>query len=394
MTHPTTYLIAAVALCGLLVINFAVYETLQGTRPRGSHRSAEAEEAPRPPQTTAQQDCATPTGTTARLPAATSPGDARVQARVAVRDVRESTRHPDGTPQTHPGRTGILTAGAGIIAPPSTSTALAVVNSRRTTAAYTPHDGALVGVGMPVSLVFDQPVQYRDAVRSHVTVRSSSGQRVVGHWFGDRRLVFRPCRYWRHHSDITLDIDLDGVETAPGIRGIQKLTVHFTTGHAQISTVDTRTHHMTVTRDGVHLRTLPVTTGAPQLPTYNGILVISEKHPTIRMNGATVGFPHDQAGGYDIPDVPHAMRLTDTGTFIHGNYWTPKAIFGTTNITHGCIGLEDARHAHDPHAPAAWFYNNSQPGDIIVVTHSTAPAVRPDNGLNAWNMDWNTWTHT
>ena len=40
-----------------------------------------------------------------------------------------------------------------------------------------------------------------------------------------------------------------------------------------------------------------------------------------RMNGDTVGF----GGEYDIPDVPHAMRLTTSGTFLHGNYWAPRA---------------------------------------------------------------------
>ena len=46
-------------------------------------------------------------------------------------------------------------------------------------------------------------------------------------------------------------------------------------------------------------------------------MVISEKLKVTRMNGDTVGF----GGEYDIKDVPHAMRLTDSGTFIHGNYW-------------------------------------------------------------------------
>ena len=46
-------------------------------------------------------------------------------------------------------------------------------------------------------------------------------------------------------------------------------------------------------------------------------MVISEKSEVTRMNGATVGF----GGEYDIKDVPHAMRLADSGTFVHGNYW-------------------------------------------------------------------------
>ena len=40
-----------------------------------------------------------------------------------------------------------------------------------------------------------------------------------------------------------------------------------------------------------------------------------------RMNSQTVGF----GGEYDIPDVPHAMKLTDSGTFLHGNYWATDA---------------------------------------------------------------------
>ena len=50
-------------------------------------------------------------------------------------------------------------------------------------------------------------------------------------------------------------------------------------------------------------------------------MVISEKFKETRMNGSTVGFTNDGKGEYDIKDVPHAMRLTHSGTFIHGNYW-------------------------------------------------------------------------
>ena len=57
------------------------------------------------------------------------------------------------------------------------------------------------------------------------------------------------------------------------------------------------------------------------------------------MNGETVGF----GGEYDIKDVPHAMRLSTSGTFIHGNYWGAPATFGNTNASHGCVGLRDVR---------------------------------------------------
>ena len=89
------------------------------------------------------------------------------------------------------------------------------------------------------------------------------------------------------------------------------------------------------------------------------------------MNGATVGFKEDDGKGeYDIPDVPHAMRLTNSGTFIHGNYWGAKSIFGHANTSHGCIGLSDIKGGKDPNTPAAWFYDNSLVGDVVVVKNS------------------------
>ncbi|CAM5667090.1 L,D-transpeptidase OS=Streptomyces alboniger OX=132473 GN=CP975_14740 PE=4 SV=1 [Streptomyces alboniger] len=117
-------------------------------------------------------------------------------------------------------------------------------------------------------------------------------------------------------------------------------------------------------------------------------MVISEKFTQTRMNGETVGF----GGEYDIKDVPHAMRLSSSGTFIHGNYWGSPSIFGSTNTSHGCVGLQDARGAGDPNTQGAWFYNNSLIGDIVTVKGSPDKTIAPDNGLNGWNMSWSEWT--
>ena len=100
---------------------------------------------------------------------------------------------------------------------------------------------------------------------------------------------------------------------------------------------------MKVERDGKLLKTIPISAGSPANTTYNGQMVISEKYEVTRMNGATVGF----GGEYDIKDVPHAMRLSSSGTFIHGNYWGDPSVFGSANTSHGCVGLEDARGAGD-----------------------------------------------
>ncbi|MPY37524.1 L,D-transpeptidase family protein [Streptomyces adustus] len=254
---------------------------------------------------------------------------------------------------------------------------------------YTPDNGTTVGVGMPVSFTFDKAITDTKAVQSHIKVTSSSGQQVVGHWFGAQRLDFRPDQYWKAGSKVTMNIDLDGVQGANGVFGVQKKTVTFTVGRSQVSTVDVDTETMTVVRDGQTLKTVPISSGSPEHTTYNGQMVISEKFTETRMDGSTVGY----GGEYDISDVPHAMRLTNSGTFVHGNYWYNKSAppFGQTGTSHGCVGLQDVQGAQGD-TPAKWFYDNSLIGDVVVVRNSPDKTVAPDNGLNGWNMPWDEWT--
>ncbi|MBV1940677.1 L,D-transpeptidase family protein [Streptomyces sp. BV286] len=254
---------------------------------------------------------------------------------------------------------------------------------------YTPDDGTKVGVGMPVSFTFDKAISNKKDVQSHIRVTSSSGQKVVGHWFGTQRLDFRPEAYWKAGSKVTMKVDLDGVEGANGVYGVQDKTVTFTVGRSQVSTVDVATQTMKVVRDGKTVRTIPISAGSPENSTYNGQMVISEKFRQTRMNGSTVGY----GGEYDISDVPNAMRLTTSGTFIHGNYWYNKGNppFGKQGTSHGCIGLADVRGAGGD-TTAKWFFDNSLVGDVVTVRNSPDKTVAPDNGLNGWNMAWSAWT--
>ncbi|MFE9774890.1 Ig-like domain-containing protein [Streptomyces sp. NPDC005931] len=253
---------------------------------------------------------------------------------------------------------------------------------------YTPDHGTTVGVGMPVSFTFDKAIADKKAVQSHITVTSSSGQKVVGHWFGAQRLDFRPQEYWKASSKVTMKIDLDGVEGANGVHGVQQKTVTFTVGRSQVSTVDANTQTMTVVRDGRTVKSIPISAGDAQHTTYNGQMVISEKFRQTRMNSQTVNLGSE----YDIPDVPNAMRLTRSGTFIHGNYWYQKGNppFGRQGTSHGCVGLQDVQGAQGA-TPAKWFFDNSLLGDVVIVKNSPDSTVSPDNGLNGWNMPWDQW---
>ncbi|PHQ49132.1 hypothetical protein BLA24_23955 [Streptomyces cinnamoneus] len=251
---------------------------------------------------------------------------------------------------------------------------------------FTPEPQSVVGTGMIVSFGFSRPITDRAAVERAIRVTAQPPTEVAAHWFGPARLDFRPRTYWKPGTVVTLDLKLRDVRGAEGVYGLQQKTVRFVVGRRQFSTVDAATHTMRVVRDGKAPVTLPVTAGGPGNETYNGKMVISEKFDMTRMNGDTVGF----GGEYDISDVPHAMRLTATGTFLHGNYWAPADAFGATNTSHGCIGLRDTQGG-SLSSPAGWFFSGSLVGDVVEVVHSGDRQVAPDNGLSGWNMSWRDW---
>jgi lipoprotein-anchoring transpeptidase ErfK/SrfK len=251
---------------------------------------------------------------------------------------------------------------------------------------FKPENRSTVGTGMIVSFDFNRPVRNRAAVEKAIRITTEPQVEVVGHWFGKDRLDFRPARYWEPGTEVTVDVGLRDVEGAPGVYGSQRKKVAFRVGRSQTSVVDARAHTMEVRRDGEVVSTVPITAGAAKTTTYNGKMVVSELHDVTRMDGSTVGF----GGEYDIKDVPHAIRLTKSGTFLHGNYWESPDIFGSENTSHGCIGLRDVKGGGSD-TPAGWFFERTLVGDVVEVVNSTDRTVAPDNGLGGWNLGWPQW---
>ncbi|WP_226535634.1 L,D-transpeptidase [Streptomyces daghestanicus] len=278
-------------------------------------------------------------------------------------------------------------AGGTARAADGTGTAAVAAKTRALTATVTPEAGGTYGVGMPVSVTFSHAVTDRAAVESAITVTADPGVEVAGHWFGDTRLDFRPKTYWAPGTTVTVDLRLAGVRAAAGLYGTQTKSLTFRIGRSQISTVDLRTERMTVVRDGAKTAAYPVTGGDGEHTTWSGIMVISERLKETRMQSSTVGLGDE----YDIADVPHAQRLTTSGTFIHGNYWTAASAFGHSNGTHGCIGLHDAKGGKDKATAGYEFYDGSLLGDVVIVKNSGEETVDPANGLNGWNLSWKKW---
>ncbi|WP_371499268.1 Ig-like domain-containing protein [Kitasatospora sp. NBC_00374] len=248
-------------------------------------------------------------------------------------------------------------------------------------------DNATYGVGMIVSLTFERPVKDKAAVEKGVTFETSDGTVVKGHWFGSQRVDFRPERYWTAGTKVNVHYRLKSVEVSPGVYGGVDRDEPFTIGRSQISTADVATHQMAVVRDGQQADTVPFTAGKAGFDTWNGTMVVEEMSETTRMTSqgvAGVGSGDE----YDISDVPHAMRLTDSGTYVHGNYWGNA--FGSYNASHGCIGLADGKGG-SAGSRAGKFYASSLVGDVVTVVNSKGRQVAADNGLSGWNLDWPNW---
>ncbi|AUG77001.1 hypothetical protein CFP65_2148 [Kitasatospora sp. MMS16-BH015] len=225
--------------------------------------------------------------------------------------------------------------------------------------------GQTYGVGMVVRVDFHQAVKNKAAAEQAITVEASDGTKVKGHWFdADNWLDLRPETYWKPGTKVTVHFRTSNVELSPGVYGNSDRDESFTIGRSKISTVDAAAHQMTVAEDGAAPRTIAITAGADDNPSYNGTMVVFEKARMVHMDSSTTTI---KGAAYSV-DEPHAMKITDSGSYVHGN---PKAeeAAGHRNISHGCIGLPDTEEGEDD-SVAGKFYADSMIGDVVIVKNS------------------------
>jgi len=253
---------------------------------------------------------------------------------------------------------------------------------KKVTAKFSPEDGRTVGVGYPVSLEFDYPVTNKEAVGKALSVDTTPRVEGVWHWFDDTRVDYRPREYWAPGTAVKVNLNLRGVDVGGGAIANQFKSYSFRiAGTKRVSVVDVEDHTMKVYENDALVRTIPITAGeSPKYSTWNGKMVVTEKFERTRMNSQTVGLGSE----YDIGDVPFAMRVTTSGTFVHGNYWADDSVFGSENTSHGCVSMAPAN--------AEWLYDRSIPGDVVEVIGSDERTVDADNGFGDWNLTWEQWT--
>lgn len=241
--------------------------------------------------------------------------------------------------------------------------------------------GRSYGVGLPIILNFSRPVQDRAAVQKALVVRAQDPVPGAWRWITDEQIVYRADGFWPPHQTVTLLAHLAGVRTAAGVYGTKNLTYKFRIGAARISTVNVRTHHMTVRIDGKVARSYGISAGMGTSLVYttpSGTALTMDKSRLVIMTNPNV--PRGAPGWYREP-VPLAVRLTNSGIYVHE---TPGAewCLGVANCSHGCI--------RQPPTQALWFYDSNQTADVVHVT-GTSRKMAFDDGWTFYQMPWKQW---
>lgn len=245
-----------------------------------------------------------------------------------------------------------------------------------------PLDGMTVGVGMPIRVYFDDPVADKAAVESHLQVTTSQSTDGVWSWLNDSEVHFRPSEYWPENTEVTLDANLYGVDFGDGVWGEKDRTVTFTVGERHVSIADAGNHTLQVYDGDELVQTFPMSAGGPDFPSRNGPHVVTELNRDRVMDSSTYGVPVDSPNGYRTP-VEYAVRLSNNGEFVHAAPWS-VAQQGRENVSHGCINLSTDR--------AAWFFNFSQPGDVVEIRNSIGPTLSAADGdIYDWAIPWDEW---
>ncbi len=263
----------------------------------------------------------------------------------------------------------------------ATATFTTVTPDKLLKTSVAPLHGETVGVGQPIDVKFSQSVKDRAAVERGLKVSATPVVAGSWHWFDSRNAQYRPRKFWPAGTKVTLRIGLTGVKAGPGLYGAENRVISFTIGRSMVSVVDVTTHTMTVYRDGKLIRTIPVTSGSPEYATRNGPKVVLFKEKSRLMDSSTVGIPEGHPEYYRL-NVDYAVRLTNSGEFVHAADWSAAA-HGRINVSHGCIGMNTS--------DAQWFYDNAIRGDVVEVQNSPRKVADFRNGYLGWNMSWSQW---
>lgn len=251
-------------------------------------------------------------------------------------------------------------------------------------------NGGTFGVGMPITLHFDEPIPDRAAAEKSLVVTTTPKVGGSWYWIDDQNVHWRPMRYWKPGTKVSVTAKVYGVSLGSGLYGQADKTATFTIGRSQVAIIDDSAHMMTVYIDGKVNRHIPVSMGRGgsivvkgrtiDFWTRSGPHVVLEKYAVKKMSSASYGLPVTDPLGYE-EDIPLATRISGAGEFVHAASWS-VGDQGRRNVSHGCVNISPAN--------AQWFYDTFRYGDIVDI-HGTGHELSLTDGLGDWTLNWQTW---
>lgn len=247
-------------------------------------------------------------------------------------------------------------------------------------------DDATVGVGMPVVVTFDTPVEtteQRAAIEQRMTITTVPRTEGSWGWVDSRQLMWRPKTYWRAGTTVAVEAPLAGLQTGSGKWVRENKSAAFRVAdRARVLRVDLDDHFVRVVDDGKITAEYPVSAGQAKgsWETRSGTKVITEKHEKYTMDAGTLGVPEGHADYYK-KDVTHAMRVTNTGEFFHAAPWSVSSQ-GRRNVSHGCVNMSPA--------DAETLFRGTMVGDPVEFVDSRRQ-MKPEDGLPVWLFTYAEW---
>ncbi|MBP2190559.1 L,D-transpeptidase [Nocardia goodfellowii] len=248
-------------------------------------------------------------------------------------------------------------------------------------------DGDTHGVGLIVVAVFDEPV---DRVAAEQNLKVSTDPPVSGAWYwvSDRNAHWRPERYHRAGTTVTVAADLYGARLGDGLYGARNQRVSVTIGPERIAIADDNTKHVDVFENGQLVRSMPTSMGKGGTAyagnkflsfwTPPGVYTVLQRQHPVVMDSASYGLTG--SGGYKVT-INYGVRISHDGIFLHelaSSVWAQ----GNTNVSHGCLNLGPG--------DAQWFYEFIGQGDVVEVRNTGGEPLSIWQGGD-WGVPWSEW---
>ncbi|MGN9844855.1 Ig-like domain-containing protein [Nonomuraea sp. H19] len=240
--------------------------------------------------------------------------------------------------------------------------------------------GETLGVGAPIIVTFNQPVDDKAAIEGALEVDAEKPVEGAWRWVDDTKVIYRTAKYWPAHQKVTFNAGITGIKGGKGLYGVKDYTATLTIGAKQISKIDTRKKMMHVYQDGKRVQTMRISAGMAttrEYTTTSGVHLTMERGNPVRM--ISPGREKGNPGYYDVM-INHAVRISNSGEYVHAkdNVWAQ----GVRNVSHGCINARPDQ--------AKWFYDNVQRGDVVDIV-GTDRELEWNNGWGFWQMSFSQW---